>query len=192
MELNGTYISSLIVENFVRDFDYNQFPKVFLISKEWYEVYKKVLQEKMHKQISVYATDGTFDDLHIGKILNVLRVTYEIPKKELKTFLKTEYVLKVSNIHGTLKTLYCIFDYLYKKIDKKDKKKYFKHRIILFLIIAEYFMKIPDDEHSIRNNQRFIDALKAKSSELKKNLKTNVDNKNIKIIHKKLNNMINL
>ena len=53
-------------------------------------------------------------------------------------------------------------------------------------------MKIPDDEHSIRNNQRFIDALKAKSSELKKNLNTNVDKKNIKIIHKKLNNVINL
>jgi hypothetical protein len=192
MELNGTYISSLIVENFVRDFDYNQFPKVFLISKEWYEVYKKVLDEKIHKQISVYASDGTFTDLHIGKMMNVLRITYKIPGKELETFLKTEYVLKVSNIHGTLETLYFIFDYFYKKIDKKYKKKYFKHRIIIYLIIVEYFMKIPDDEHSIRNNQRFVDALKAKSSELKKNLKTNVDKKNIKIINKKLNNVINL
>ena len=192
MELNGTYISSLIVENFVRDFDLNHFPKVFLISKEWYEVYKKVLDEKIHKQISVYASNGTFTDLHIGKMMNVLRITYEIPGKELETFLKTEYVLKVSNIHGTLETLYYIFDYLYKKIDKKDKKKYFKHRIIIYLIIVEYFMKIPDDEHSIRNNQRFIEALKSKSIDLKKNLKTNVDKKNIKIINNKLNNVINL
>ena len=126
MNLHNTYISSLVVDKYIRRFEIWEFPKVLLISKEWYEVYKKVLHQKLYRNIKSYY-DGCNDDLHIGKIWNALSTDYKMPKKTFTSLINTEYVTGISKIDNTFITLFSIFANLYLDYDDEERKRYFNN-----------------------------------------------------------------
>ena len=194
MNLNGTYISSLIFENYIRDFNFKQLRMVLLISKEWYEVYKKILNEKLYKQLSHF-TDEICEDLHIGKILNVLNTNYkQLSKTKMTSLINDEYVIRVSNIDSTFISLFSIFAYYHLISETKEHKKYMKHRVIIFLIIVEYLIKsyssgVFQDMNEFNGRLIYVKKI---SNQYKIKLVNFIDKRNIEIINAKLNQVIDM
>ena len=189
MNLHNTYISSLVVDKYIRRFELWEFPKVLLISKEWYEVYKKVLHQKLYRNIKSYY-DGCYDDLHIGKIWNALSTDYKMPKKTFTSLINTEYVTGITKIDNTFITLFSIFANLYLDYDDEERKRYFKHRIIIFLIIVEYLLKLPKSKSAYcKYRDEYIRDLCKKH---KITIINRIDKRNIEIINAKLNHVIDL
>ena len=189
MNLHNTYISSLVVDKYIRRFEIWEFPKVLLISKEWYEVYKKVLHQKIYRVISSYY-DGCYDDLHIGKIWIALSTDYKMQKKTLTSLLNTEYVIRTSKIDNTFITLFSIFANLYLEYDDEERKRYFKHRIIIFLIIVEYLLKSPISKSAYSKSRD--EYIKELCKQYKIKVINRIDKRNIEIINAKLNQVIDL
>ena len=92
MEINDFHFSADLFENQIKTFEFKEFYKILLISKEWNEIYTKILKEVLYKRY------------------------YELPSIDLSKFTKYKCKCLFQNDLTEVNDVNIVLNYLNKKM----------------------------------------------------------------------------
>lgn len=191
MEFNKSYLPAIVLYSQIEKlFSLSELPKILVLNKEWYEIYKTLLNTKI--KIILFEKYG-FQSIEINSFY-LLKLIYKSSKSDdiEKGLLKKKFIefsdepdsnIKKSVIINTSKNLIHLINILHKQGNS---------RIYVFMIYIKYFMNISGSFTSIRKNEINIFFMKRHCNTVKKLLKKNkIQNKeSANIIKNTVNNFL--